>query len=274
MALYERVVNVKLQTAIVPALTVCNGKLPTVEAPLGLHYYVPMVQPVSRVEIQGMIQSMFEDGIRGFGGARSNAAIPRSWKLWYINQWDRDVLYDLGYNPFLIVPGIGPALWGNRIAKSDLALPEAVTVFELLYAISQVAQCMEGEVDTDETFCTFQAIINNLMREMTARRSLYDPDGGPTIFRTDDGIDVAFQPNYVGHPMVLHLRRREPTMWTCSPNLEHAVDALEVLYPHLFYSEYVGFIKCLIFNNSVRIIYERDQSGDKASVHETSRISP
>lgn len=273
MALYDRVGNVnKRPPTIVPNLTVRTGKMPVEEAPLGLHYYVPTEHPVSRVEIKGMLQTLYDDGVHGLAGMRTSHLIPRSWTLWHLNDADRDDLFRLGYNPFVLMPGAGIVLYGNYIARSQTTLPDAIAIYELLYAISQIAQCTEGEVDDDMTFDIFVAIIDRVINEMVARRAFYGVhDGGPYVVRTGDSVDIMFQPLHQYRPMVMNIRRGHYHDWFCGQNLGTAIDTLAALYPSMFH-ELTHDIP-YFFNESIRIIYARDQSGNEAPLYET-RISP
>lgn len=129
-------------------------KFPTEKAKNGtLNYYMPGAQqynekgelaPVKDLSgfVRKWILKNYEAGTPWYAGSHTynNSVV----HLESITASDRDRLYELGYNPIMQVPGIGPCIWECNIAGSTTLLPELVAVVDYFISIDNALKKVDS----------------------------------------------------------------------------------------------------------------------------------
>lgn len=117
--------------------TLCN-QFPSQYAPRGLNYYIHAKTLPSTFRFYRVLDEIYRMNGR-MAGLRTDSvtSLARDW-LPPLNDYERDRLYDMGYNYVGPISGHPAVIWGQDVQGSHFKLIDLMTVPDLLTTISQI----------------------------------------------------------------------------------------------------------------------------------------
>ena len=109
----------------------------------------------------------------------SRGAIKNVVKLaWNPTQAQRDVIYSVGVNPVVSMPGMGTILYGDKTFMTQPSAFSRINVRRLFItlekAISQASKFSLFELNDEFTRAQFVALVEPFLRDVKGRRGIYD----------------------------------------------------------------------------------------------------
>jgi hypothetical protein len=176
---------------------------PTEPAPLGLNYYVAIRElqyPSEDIQSWNSFLSRAYDCNPSIAGTKTPGAFC-DWaqNLQPLTAMEREVLWNLGYNPIYYMHGIGPVIYGNDVVGTRWTLPQLMTVFEVM---ANVKNAVDNLIGTEQMSLFFmddpeihrvQSIIYTVITNHRACRDLYCQDlNAPVVWVDRNDSEVTF----------------------------------------------------------------------------------
>jgi len=140
-----------------------------------VYRYIPCNSDVAGLVADSAISAEPWFSPAGFtrGGIKGAAKL-----AWNPNKVDRDELYSNRINPIASFPGQGPVLFGDKTALATPSAFDRINVRRLFLilerAIENAAKAQLFEINDETTRNSFKAIVEPFLRDVQARRGLYD----------------------------------------------------------------------------------------------------
>jgi hypothetical protein len=162
---------------LIPSNILVTNQFPKEEAPShNLAYYIPTQEPVSTGTMRRILIEAQQARAPRFAGAALQSHHLSTLRLDPVNQRDRDILYELGYNPLIKYPGAGNVVWGQDLSQVKVSLDYLIKILDLMVQVQRVVAVYRTQLPDQFGYSAIFTEVQALLHGMTARQDFLNID--------------------------------------------------------------------------------------------------